>query len=75
MARNLAVSGLATRVAAFLCTRPQSITARLFSSAAGLLNVRNTVVGDAELRGVSGGQKRRVTVGEKFFDEHSMFFV
>ncbi|KAL7471875.1 hypothetical protein ACHAXS_012182 [Conticribra weissflogii] len=30
----------------------------------GLSHVKDTVVGDENLRGVSGGQKRRVTVGE-----------
>jgi ABC-type multidrug transport system ATPase subunit len=31
----------------------------------GLNHVQNTLVGDENVRGVSGGQKRRVTVGEK----------
>jgi ABC-type multidrug transport system ATPase subunit len=30
----------------------------------GLKDIGNTIVGDGMLRGVSGGQKRRVTVGE-----------
>ena len=30
----------------------------------GLYHVRNTVVGDAMLRGVSGGEKKRVTIAE-----------
>ena len=41
----------------------------------GLTRVKDTVVGDAELRGVSGGQKRRVTVGEKVFDDLTLFMV
>jgi len=43
-------------------TRDQMIEA-LFGLA-GLDNVKSTVVGDAELRGVSGGQKRRVKLLE-----------
>ena len=30
----------------------------------GLFGVKNTYLGDGTIRGVSGGQKRRVTVGE-----------
>jgi len=33
-------------------------------SALGLKDVKNTFVGDANIRGISGGQRRRVTVGE-----------
>ena len=39
--------------------------------ALGLSHVKNTVVGDENLRGVSGGQKRRVTVGEMLLNPHS----
>lgn len=41
---------------------------------AGLTGVSNTIVGNAELRGISGGQKRRVTVGEKCFDQTSCYY-
>ena len=37
--------------------------------------MKDTVVGNAELRGISGGQKRRVTVGEKVFDDLTLFMV
>ncbi|CAN0277478.1 unnamed protein product, partial [Ectocarpus fasciculatus] len=30
----------------------------------GLLNAKDTIVGDNSLRGVSGGERRRVTLGE-----------
>jgi ABC-type multidrug transport system ATPase subunit len=36
----------------------------LILSALGLAHVKDTFVGDASVRGVSGGQRRRVTVGE-----------
>jgi ATP-binding cassette subfamily G (WHITE) protein 2 (SNQ2) len=39
-----------------------------------LSHVADTVVGDENLRGISGGQKRRVTVGEMMFDPNSKFF-
>ena len=39
----------------------------------GLSHVADTVVGDENLRGVSGGQKRRVTVGEMLMNRHSKF--
>eukprot|EP00804_Cyclotella_cryptica_P004684 CCRYP_019117-RB/>CCRYP_019117-RB protein AED:0.07 eAED:0.07 QI:237/0.87/0.88/1/0.75/0.66/9/271/1508 len=42
--------------------------------ALGLSHVKNTVVGDENLRGVSGGQKRRVTVGEMLLNPHSRIF-
>lgn len=42
--------------------------------ALGLSHVKNTVVGDENLRGVSGGQKRRVTVGEMLLNPHSRVF-
>ena len=38
-----------------------------------LTHVADTVVGDENLRGISGGQKRRVTVGEMMTDQHSSF--
>lgn len=42
--------------------------------ALGLDHVADTVVGDENLRGISGGQKRRVTVGEMLFDPNATFF-
>jgi ABC-type multidrug transport system ATPase subunit len=41
--------------------------------ALSLENVADTVVGDENLRGVSGGQKRRVTVGEMAIDRETQF--
>lgn len=37
---------------------------KVFLSALGLTEVKDTFVGDTNVRGVSGGQRRRVTVGE-----------
>lgn len=39
----------------------------------GLDHVADTVVGDENLRGISGGQKRRVTVGEMILDGNCKF--
>ena len=39
----------------------------------GLNHVADTVVGDENLRGISGGQKRRVTVGEMMIDASCSF--
>mmetsp|Transcript_2365 Transcript_2365/g.3498 ORF Transcript_2365/g.3498 Transcript_2365/m.3498 type:complete len:1027 (-) Transcript_2365:2652-5732(-) len=47
---------------------------RLWLESLGLDHVADTVVGDENLRGVSGGQKRRVTVGEMMIDPDSSFF-
>lgn len=33
----------------------------------GLYNAKDTIVGDNSLRGVSGGERRRVTFGECMF--------
>ena len=42
--------------------------------ALGIDHVADTVVGDENLRGISGGQKRRVTVGEMLLNPDAMFF-
>ena len=39
----------------------------------GLDHVADTVVGDENLRGISGGQKRRVTVGEMILDKNCKY--
>ncbi len=49
-------------------------TVDFFLEALGLSHVKDTVVGDENLRGVSGGQKRRVTVGEMMIDPNSRIF-
>ncbi|KAF1772957.1 P-loop containing nucleoside triphosphate hydrolase [Phytophthora cactorum] len=45
----------------------------LFLQILGLENCADTVVGNALLRGVSGGERRRVTVGEMLVGGHSLF--
>lgn len=42
----------------------EHLATRLALSALGLTEVKDTFVGDQSVRGVSGGQRRRVTVGE-----------
>jgi ABC-type transport system involved in cytochrome c biogenesis ATPase subunit len=39
----------------------------------GLDHVADTVIGDENLRGISGGQKRRVTVGEMVLDKNCKY--
>lgn len=50
------------------CTGPVDDKVDQLMDALGLTNVADTVVGDENLRGISGGQKRRVTVGEMMLD-------
>jgi ABC-type multidrug transport system ATPase subunit len=45
----------------------EHLATRLTLAALGLSEVKDTYVGDADVRGVSGGQRRRVTVGEVRF--------
>lgn len=49
-------------------TRPGfvAIMSEKLSTVFGLKHVRNTVVGDAAIRGVSGGEKKRVSIAEAF---------
>jgi ABC-type multidrug transport system ATPase subunit len=42
----------------------EHLETRLALSGLGLTEVKDTFVGDSNVRGVSGGQRRRVTVGE-----------
>ena len=41
----------------------------------GLSDCANTVVGDASIRGVSGGEKRRVTLGEMLMPPRSIKYM
>lgn len=41
----------------------------------GLTEVRNSYVGSATVRGVSGGERKRVTVGIELVTEPSLIFV
>ncbi|KAL3663572.1 hypothetical protein V7S43_011459 [Phytophthora oleae] len=41
----------------------------------GLENCQNTVVGDTMLRGVSGGERKRVTTGEMLFGNNLVLFM
>jgi len=60
--------GTETGDAQHLTTRVDRILAAL-----DLTHVQDTVVGDENLRGVSGGQKRRVTVAEMLTDRRAAF--
>ena len=42
----------------------ENLATRLVLAGLGLTEVKDTYVGDTNIRGVSGGQRRRVTVGE-----------
>jgi hypothetical protein len=42
----------------------EHMATKLALAALGLAEVKDTFVGDTNVRGVSGGQRRRVTVGE-----------
>lgn len=42
----------------------EHLATRLTLATLGLTEVKDTYVGDGDIRGVSGGQRRRVTVGE-----------
>jgi ABC-type multidrug transport system ATPase subunit len=40
----------------------------------GLLHVSNGIVGDAHLKGISGGEKRRLSIGVEWGAGHSMYY-
>ncbi|OWY95750.1 Pleiotropic drug resistance protein transporter, partial [Phytophthora megakarya] len=50
-----------------------TLRTELFLQILGLENCADTVVGDALLRGVSGGERKRVTVGEVLVGGQSLF--
>jgi len=50
-----------------------ALRTELFLHILGLTNCSDTVVGDALLRGVSGGERKRVTVGEMLVGGQSLF--
>ncbi|OQR96986.1 ATP-binding Cassette (ABC) Superfamily [Achlya hypogyna] len=50
-----------------------SLRTELYLHILGLTNCADTVVGDALLRGVSGGERKRVTVGEMLVGGQSIF--
>ncbi|CAI5703641.1 unnamed protein product [Peronospora effusa] len=50
-----------------------ALRTELFLQILGLENCADTVVGDALLRGVSGGERKRVTVGEMLVGGQSLF--
>jgi len=65
--------------AAFSCTGPGDVDSLQkvdeIVEMLGLKHVENTVMGNSVLKGVSGGQKRRVTLGEMMFKSHSPFMM
>ena len=52
----------------------ERLATQLTLAGLGLTEVKDTFVGDADIRGVSGGQRRRVTVGEVRFVLHEIRF-
>ena len=68
MEDNLKESGHPNAVRGHVATAGRHTRVQVGLEALGLAGVKNTFVGDATVRGVSGGQRRRVTVGEMIMD-------
>lgn len=52
------------RACVCVCLRCMRACMQMFAKLMGIDHVMDTVVGDELLKGISGGQKRRVTCGE-----------
>lgn len=57
---SLSLAPLIVRPCAFVAAQVEMVMRSL-----GLMNAKDTIIGDNSLRGVSGGERRRVTLGER----------
>lgn len=62
-------------VANIMCNLPYVLQLNNALKVLGLYEVSNTLVGDASIRGISGGQKRRVTLGEMLMPPRPIKFL
>ena len=58
-----------------ICSHSVCLQVNLILRILGLVNAKDTVVGDVFTRGVSGGERRRVTLGEMLCGSQDVFLL